>query len=384
MHALARLGLTTAAALAATASLTTTASAMSAGSDRTSCGCGGARHAVFVQTDNTAGNQIVAYSRDKDGTLTQAGVYDTGGLGGMLDGSVADHLASQGSLTYDPRHALLYAVNAGSDTVSVFSVAGDRLTLRQTVTSGGSFPVSIAVHGDVVYVLNALDGGSVQGYVVAGGYLAEMAAWNRPLGLDPTATPQYTNTPGQVGFSADGSQLLVTTKQNTNAVDVFALDRSGAPVGGPVVNSFPNDVPFSFVLRGRDQILLTEAGPNAVVTATLHHDGTLATSSTAATGQSATCWITAVGDLVYASNAGSSTLSGFRVGSDGELSLLRTTPTHPGTVDSAASANGRFLYAQTGVGGILDEFRINRDGTLRAIGSQTVPNAVGGEGIVAF
>ena len=41
----------------------------------------GPDQAVFVQTDNAAGNQVVAYDRAADGTLTQAGVYDTGGLG---------------------------------------------------------------------------------------------------------------------------------------------------------------------------------------------------------------------------------------------------------------------------------------------------------------
>jgi hypothetical protein len=95
---------------------------------------------VFVQTDDTAGNQVVAYDRAGDGTLTLAGTYDTGGLGGMLNGSVVDHLASQGSLTHDPVQGLLYAVNAGSNTVSVFSVHGDRLALRQVISSGGSSP----------------------------------------------------------------------------------------------------------------------------------------------------------------------------------------------------------------------------------------------------
>ena len=115
----------------------------------------GGDHVVFVQTDNTAGNQVVAYDRAHGGSLTLANTYDTRGLGGQLSGSVVDHLASQGSLTYDQDNALLYAVNAGSNTVSVFSVRGDQLTLRQVVGSGGTFPVSVAVHGHLVYVLNA-------------------------------------------------------------------------------------------------------------------------------------------------------------------------------------------------------------------------------------
>ena len=82
----------------------------------------GAADAVFVQTDNPGGNQVVAYHRNADGTLVGAGVYSTGGLGGVLNGSQVDHLASQGSLTYDPTQDLLYAVNAGSN--SVFRLLG--------------------------------------------------------------------------------------------------------------------------------------------------------------------------------------------------------------------------------------------------------------------
>ena len=78
-------------------------------------------HPVFVQTDNTSGNQVVAYDQAGNGSLTQAGVYNTGGLGGTLTGSVVDHLASQGSLAYDREDGLLYAVNAGSNTISVFA-----------------------------------------------------------------------------------------------------------------------------------------------------------------------------------------------------------------------------------------------------------------------
>ncbi|MGQ4381620.1 lactonase family protein [Streptomyces sp. SAS_267] len=341
-------------------------------------------HAVFVQTDNPAGNQIVAYRRAENGRLTQARTYDTHGLGGVLAGSVADHLASQGSLTYDPRHALLYAVNAGSNTVSVFSVDGDRLALRQVVRSGGRFPVSIAVHDDDVYVLNALNGGSIQGYTVDHGRLHKEAGRNRRLGLDPNATPQFTNTPGQVGFTGDGSQLVVTTKANGSNLLVFNLNRAGAPARTPVTTNLPGAVPFAFVPNGRHGLFLAEAGTNAVATFTIHRDGTASQEAFAPTGQSATCWIVAARSLLYASNAGSSTLSGFRASDHGRrLTPLGNTPTDPGTVDAATTPDGHYLYVQTGVNGIVDEFAVNHDGSLTPLGSRTVPGAVGGEGIVA-
>jgi hypothetical protein len=54
--------------------------------------------AVLVPTDDVHRNAIIAYDRAADGTLRRAGTYPTGGRGGILDGSVVDHLASQGSL----------------------------------------------------------------------------------------------------------------------------------------------------------------------------------------------------------------------------------------------------------------------------------------------
>jgi 3-carboxymuconate cyclase len=376
-----RLGVAVATALATAAVCTPSVSAAARGGDGHERG---GHHAVFVQTDNPEGNQVIAYRRAENGRLTQAGTYDTDGLGGVLEGSVADHLASQGSLTYDPRHALLYAVNAGSDTVSVFSVHGDHLKLRQVVDSGGRFPVSVAVHDDDVYVLNALDGGSIQGYTIRHGRLDEQAGRNRALGLDPNATPQFTNTPGQVGFTGDGSQLVVTTKANGSNLLVFNLKRSGAPAHSPVTTNLPGAVPFAFVPNGRHGLFLAEAGTNAVATFTIHRDGTASQEAFAATGQSATCWIVAARSLLYASNAGSSTLSGFRASDHGRrLTPLGNTPTNPGTVDAATTPDGRYLYAQTGVNGIVDEFAVNHNGSLTRLGSRTVPGGVGGEGIVA-
>ena len=140
------------------------------------------------------------------GALTGAGSYQTGGLGGQLTGSVVDHLASQGSLALDRQAGLLVAVNAGSNTISVFGVRGDELQLRQAISSGGTFPVSVGIHGDLAYVLNAEDGGAVQGYRVTPGGLEQLPRSNRALGLDPTLTPQFTSTPCQVAFSRSAAK----------------------------------------------------------------------------------------------------------------------------------------------------------------------------------
>jgi 6-phosphogluconolactonase (cycloisomerase 2 family) len=349
-----------------------------------SFGYRGASHAVFVLTDSTSGNHVVAYQRVADGALSPAGSYATGGLGGVLGGSVVDHTASQGSLTYDPSHSLLYAVNAGSNTVSVFAVSGDRLALRQVVRSGGTFPVSVAVHGDVVYVVNALNGGSLQGYRVLGSFLVPMPGSSRALGLDPTASPQFTNTPGQVAFTPNGAQLIVTTKANGNDVDVFGVGFGGYLSARPVVNSEPGTVPFAISFDQYGHLVIAEAGTNALATFAVSGHGTLSQLDSVGTGQAATCWVAPAGAFLFASNAGSADESGFTSSAGGQLTLLGATGTDAGTVDASAAAGGRFLYVQAGGAGIVDEYSVGAAGALTEIGSVTVPNAAGGEGIVAF
>ena len=188
----------------------------------------GATPAVFVPTNDPAGNQVVAYARGADGNLTFAASYGTGGQGGALNGAAVDKLASQGALTYDARHHLLLTVNAGSDTVSVFKINGTHLSLRQVISSGGSFPVSVAVHGNIVYVLNARSGGSIQGFRFDDGRLHPIRNSNRSLGLAViTGSTEFLNTPGQVGFTPDGAHLIVTTKANGSDLDVFSVGRNG-------------------------------------------------------------------------------------------------------------------------------------------------------------
>lgn len=262
--------------------------------------------AVFVQTDNLSANAIVAYKRSPQGKLTQAGIYKTGGKGGMLEGAKVDFLASQGSLALDPEAGLLFAVNAGSNTITEFAVDGTKLKREAIVPSGGEFPASIAVRGETLYVLNARGGGSIQGYRLAGGKPQLVKGWNRPLGLDPNATPEFTHTPGQVAFTPDGSKLVVTTKGNTSAIDVFAVASSGAPAKTPVVTSLPEAVPFAVDFDSAGHLLASEAGPNAVASFTIGSNGSLTPLGAAVpTGQEATCWINHVGNAFFLSNAGS-------------------------------------------------------------------------------
>src|SRR5256714_2512342 len=198
----------------------------------------GADHAVFVQTDDPAGNSIVAYARHDDGTLTYAATYPTGGTGARAAGAAVDPLASQASLVYDSRHRLLLAVNAGSNTVSVFSVSGDALHLNQVVASGGAFPASIGVHGNLAYVLDAGFAGYLQGYRIADGRFHPIPEPFGSSGVGNGNPPAFLQSPAQVGFTPDGSKLAITMKGNGGgSVYVYGVSPDGRLSGTPAITA---------------------------------------------------------------------------------------------------------------------------------------------------
>jgi hypothetical protein len=333
------------------------------------------RGVVFVQTNEPSGNRILVFERSGDGNLTRVADYSTGGRGGVAaPGTESDHLGSQGSLAYDPQRGVLIAVNAGSNTVSSFSVTGHRLRLESVVPAGGLFPASVTIHDGLVYVLDSGGHGTVQGYRLDGAVLHPIHDSARSLGLDNTNPPFFLNSPGQVGFTPNGGQLIVTTKGSGSNIDVFAVGPDGRLSGTPVRNASATPVPFAFTFTPNGRLAAGEAGTSNVSTYRVQSDGTLAEAKSQTDGQTALCWIVRVERYYYVSNTGSNDLSGYTISASGQPSLITPTgvvaSTEPGPIDLASPADTRFLYALTG-GGTLEEFRVNDSGTLTKFASIT-------------
>ena len=209
----------------------------------------------------------------------------------------------------------------------------------------------------------------------------------RGLGLNPKAAPQFLNTPGQVGFTPDGAQLIVTTKNNGSDIDVFGV-RANGRLTAPVKNAAAEPVPFGFVFDPSGNLVVTEAGGADVSTYAIGSNGKITNLSTVVDGQAAPCWIAAVGGWYFVANAGSADIAGYQVNSAGVASLITANSgiagtTDAGPIDLAGSANGQFLYVEAGGTGAVDEFSVNADGTLTSIGSVTGLSGTGIEGIVA-
>ena len=342
----------------------------------------GGGHAVFVQNNSTEGNGIAAYHRNGDGTLTYLTTYATGGLGGRETGAGTDPLASQGSLELVADAGLLLAVNAGSNTISVFNVDGDQLRLIQVLDSGGSFPTGFAVRADLVYVQNGGGQGAVSGYRISGHKLHPIENSTRVLDLGNTPNPFFLASTAEVGFTPDGEHLVVTTKTH-GTVDVFSVNPDGRLSSAPVKNAPAGPVPFAFAFDTSGRLILNFAGTSSLEAFTVNDDNTITPlGAPVSDTQAALCWITTAGGYDYTSNTGSGDVSQFQVLGDGTVVLVSAVAATgiPGVTDSAA-ADGSFLYVQSGTSSMVHVFAIGPGGSLTRIQVVTIPDGDDQEGI---
>src|SRR2546423_5336641 len=193
--------------------------------------------AVYALTNQAGGNTVAVYTRAADGSLTWLGGVATGGSG------AGSSLGSQGALALSDDGRWLFAVNAGSNDVSAFRVTSGGLSLTSRVPSGGLRPISLTVHDELLYVLNAGGDGNISGFIVgAAGALTPIPGSTRPLSGSAVG-------PAQVSFSPDGRWLIVTEK-TTNRLDVYRVGADGIASGGAVTASAGGQ-PFGFAFGHR-------------------------------------------------------------------------------------------------------------------------------------
>jgi 6-phosphogluconolactonase len=319
--------------------------------------------AVYTMSNAVDGNAVLIFDRSLDGRLRRAGSVKTGGTGS------GGALGSQGSIVVSDDEHWLLAVNAGSDDVSVFEVQPRGLRLTDRVHAGGTQPVSVAIHGRFVYVLDA-------GSNNIAGFTLSRRGQLEPLPNSTRALSQPAAGGAQVSFNAQGDLLAVTEKA-TNRIVTFEINRDGLP-GDAQVQASSGATPFGFGFGRRDRLFVSEAS-GAVSSYDVDDEGKIRViSGSVPTKQLAACWIavTPDGRFTYTTNTGSGSISGYAIGFDGDLTPLdrdgRTALT--GGVDSnpadmALSRGGQFLYSVNTGAGTITGFFIAPNGRLIPLSS---------------
>lgn len=315
--------------------------------------------AIYVQT-NAAENAVNLYRHTDDG-LALAGTYSTRGQG------TGAGLGSQGAVTLSSDGRYLAAVNAGSNEVTLFATTSQGLEFRGITASGGRMPISVTIDGDRIFVVNAGGTPNIAGF-----------RFNRRGRIEPIAgaTRNLSGAgPAQISFNEDGTLLAVTLK-TSNTIDLFRLEDD--VLSGPFPVASQGQTPFGFAFDRRDHILVTEAaggapGATSVSSYNVSEAGNLSViTRTLRSTQTAACWITVSpnGKFAYAANTPGSTITGFRLGRDGAITLrdsggvTAALPAGSGPSDLRHSPNGRYLYVLRGGTGQVSVYRVTGDGAL--------------------
>jgi 6-phosphogluconolactonase len=349
--------------------------------------------AVYTLTNAAAGNQVAIFDRASDGTLTSAYTVPTGGLG------TGSSLSSQGALAISNNGRWLFAVNAGSDDISVFdtgnpsakstssaSIANSsQVRLVSRTASGGTHPVSLTSNANILYVLNAGVPNNISGFRVNNdGTLNPIDGSTQPLSAANTG-------PAEVQFSSNG-RVLVVTEKATNILDTYTIDSHGV-ASAPNVQASAGVTPYGFAFDNRNHAIVSEAfggaaNGSAASSYSVNNAGVLTTvSASAPTYQTAACWvaISKNGLYAYTANAGSGNITGYLIRDDGSLQLLDpsgiTGVTGAGSTptDVAVSSDGKFFYSLDAGSHAFSGFAIGQDGSLTPAGTTSglVPGSVG-------
>jgi 6-phosphogluconolactonase (cycloisomerase 2 family) len=310
---------------------------------------------AYVQTNDADRNEVVVFGRKEDGSLERLSGHSTGGKG-----SGAPHLPSQSSVVL--ANGRLFVTNAGSDDVTVFTVDGEELKVLDRLPSGGSTPRSVAVHGDLVYVLNTGDEPNVS-----------------RLGGSWVMLPEGSD-PAQVAFTPDGRTLLVTDRAS-DSIHAFAVGDDGA-LGACVTHPSSGKTPYGFDVTADGVLVVTEAAGAQVGKASassykLDGPAQLAPVSAAVgSTRSEVCWAVVSNDgrFVFVTNFGDGTVSTYAIGADGSIELreavaAQTIEGEPGLRDEALSSDGRYLYALHSDTGRVFGWKVGEEGSLAAVGS---------------
>jgi 6-phosphogluconolactonase (cycloisomerase 2 family) len=324
---------------------------------------------AFTETNATSGNTVLAYVRDTHGHLHHVWSVATGGTG------TGANLGSEGAVALGSQGRRLYAVNAGSNTVTVFGVLGAFAWRQAVVPSGGTQPISVAVGPGTVYVLNAGGTPNVAAFRITRRGLHPLANGVTPLGAGDSG-------PAQVAVDPVAGVAVVTNK-NSNTIDTFAIGPSGR-LGAANSQASAGATPFGFAFTPLGTLVVSDAGEAPTSAATAYHVSSAGALSVASgplqTHQLAACWVatTPDGRFAYVADAHSGTISAMRVTVHGTLSLLDPSGISASggagstTLDESVTPGGRFLSvvvdnAKPGVNGIAT-FAIGRDGSLQRVG----------------
>ncbi|MEO6136733.1 MAG: beta-propeller fold lactonase family protein [Ginsengibacter sp.] len=297
-------------------------------------------HYLYTESNENAGNNIMVYSINYNGSLQWNSNTASGGMG------TGAPLGSQGALTISKDHKWLFAVNASSNTVSSFSIHDDgSLMLVCTKKSWGKTPVSVSNYHNMLYVLNR-GSDNIHGFWVGNdGMLSDIDGSTKPLSGMGVDAPQ-------ISFTPDGDFIVVPEKA-TNMIGTFKLMNDGTTSHG-IFNPSVGHTPFGFEFARNKFMIISNAemgaaGAGTGTSYTIWPNGKIKDVNGARPNyQAAPCWVavTMHGRFAYMTNTATNNISSYYVAPWGGLYLAESSAaeTGKGPLDIVVADNNFYVY----------------------------------------
>jgi 6-phosphogluconolactonase len=339
------------------------------------------------RSNDAKNNQLLVFDRYSDGSLKQVKAMPTGGKGGLEAQPgctpICPMLDSQGSVASTSDGHLVFAVNAGSNTITSFWQSPWGMFKIDSVSSGGAFPNSLTVHGDTLYVVNS-NSGNIKGFKFSYfGHFAPISGSTQKLSANP---PVGVNA-RQIGFDNTGHVLTVAIV-GASLIDTFKVDGSGraTPATAPPTKSAA-PLPFGFAFDPKNRLVMSEVTDLKAFGTTSTYNLNAGTAKLAAidskpSNGAAPCWVvvTKDGKYVFVVNAGGgppAEVARYGLGADGKLTSLGPNTGENGDefarTDEDLSPDSQYLYvlnpALMAPKSKIDEYKVGADGSLTQVGA---------------
>jgi hypothetical protein len=371
---------------------------------------------VYVESNLPAANanSVYAFRRGSDGNLkpVPGSPFLTGGAGVQYTGTNLGPFDSDQEVITNPKQTLLFAVNAGSDSIAVFNICEDG-TLKPVegspFPSGGNDPVSLALDGNILFIANQ-SGDFGRPSTILPNYTMMRVGGNGALTpisdetndtsrrFQATVSVAGGTSPSQ-GYFVPGTNLLFGDEFLGGLLQPFRLDGSGQLHALPAIAMPASEfgattprLPLGLWSHPKQPILYVGyVTANKMGVYRYSEEGELTFLRTVPNAGQGICWIrvNASGTRIYTTDTATNQVSVYDA-TDPEVPVEIQTFTLEGVGDAfqvslSGDGGSMFVLSQrsstsfpAGQGNVLHTLTIKSDGTVAETGTPIVFNQPSG------
>jgi 6-phosphogluconolactonase (cycloisomerase 2 family) len=352
---------------------------------------------IWLESNSTAGNSILAFKNDGSGNPTFLGSAPAGGIGVFDKTFALGPFDSDQNLIVNSQGTLLFAVNSGSNSIAVFRITPNGLQAVQgsPFASGGSDPVSLGLEDDILTVVNKDQDPAQNANLVQPNYTTFRVSPNGQLTAvgNSTVSVAYGSSPSQALIASRGDFVFGADFLG-GLLQSLRIDENGGLRQNPP-QALPDSVftgqtaghlPLGMRTHPNLPILYVDITPISEVAVYRYDEkGILSFVRAVSDSGAAPCWaiVNHTGTRLYATNTGDNSIAVYDLTDPldpVEIQHFVMTATTGAVFSTVIDQSGEWIYVSSELSGptatpaanAFHTLKVSSDGTLTEPFSPTV------------